>query len=113
MDIDIIGLSETSQHENEYFLTNIDINGYQKPYCTGSKISKGGVAIYAKSNLKTWERDDLKIVDKNLEGVWCEIKNEKSKNIVCGCLYRHPNTDIDEFTSYISKCLTKIAKEKK
>ena len=38
---------------------------------------------------------------------------DKSKNIVCGCVYRHPKTDIDELTSYISKCLTKISKKKK
>ena len=38
---------------------------------------------------------------------------DKSKNIVCGCVYRHPKTDIYELTSYISKCLTKISKEKK
>ena len=38
---------------------------------------------------------------------------EKSKNIVCGCIYRHPNNEVEVFTDYISKCLGKITKEKK
>ena len=25
--------------------------------------------------------------------LWIEIKNDKKKNIICGCIYRHPNTD--------------------
>ena len=33
--------------------------------------------------------------------------------VVCGCLYRHPNSDIDEFMKYIAICLTKVNKEKK
>ena len=32
---------------------------------------------------------------------------------MCGCVYRHPKTDIDELTNYISKCISKISKEKK
>ena len=30
---------------------------------------------------------------------------------MCGCVYRHPKTDIDELTNYI--CISKISKEKK
>ena len=37
---------------------------------------------------------------------------EKSKNIVCGCLYRHPNNEVEAFSNYISTCLDKITKEK-
>ena len=29
-----------------------------------------------------------------------KIKNEKSKNIICGCVYRHPNSDIQTFDNY-------------
>ena len=38
---------------------------------------------------------------------------DKTKYIICGCAYRHPNTDISIFTNYISKCLRKINKENK
>ena len=113
LNLDIIGVSETSLKENENFDLNVNIDGYQQPYSLGSKTSKGGVTIYAKENLSVRERDDLNTVDSSFEAVWIEIENVKSKNIVCGCLYRHPQTDIDECKMYISKCLTKITKEKK
>ena len=38
---------------------------------------------------------------------------EGAKNIICGCVYRHPSGDIDDFINYVSKCLTKINNEKK
>ena len=95
------------------FIKNVTIAGYHKPFTTGSKTSRGGVAIYARENLNIWERDDLKSVSNHYESVWVEIEVEKSKNIVCACIYRHPNSDTDELTKYISKCLTKITKEKK
>ena len=59
------------------------------------------------------ERNDLNLINKSFEIVWVEIRNDKHKNIVCGCLYRHPNSDIDEFMKYIAICLTKVNKEKK
>ena len=70
-------------------------------HSTGSKFNKGGVTIYTK------EREDLKKIDDCFEAIWGEIKNDKTKNIICGCIYRHPNSDIDK-----DKCLKKIDKEK-
>ena len=104
LDFDIINVSETSQKFNEDFATNILINGYKQPFVTGSKYSKGGVAIYAKEELNVLERDDLNKSDDCFEAIWIEIKVEKSKNLICGCVYRHPSTDISVFESYISKC---------
>ena len=59
------------------------------------------------------EREDLNISDKSFQAVWIEIKVENKRNIVCGCTYRHPNNNIEEFKEYISKCFDKISKEKK
>ena len=113
MDLDIICLSETSQKLNNDFDTNVMMDGYKQPFTTGSKFSKGGVAIYGKNNLNIIERDDLKKVDDCFEAIWVEIKVDKAKNIICGCIYRHPNSDIKTFENYIDKYLTKIAKENK
>ena len=113
LNIDIIGISETSQRENTSFDKNVSIDGYHQPITNGSKSSKGGVAIYARKDLNSWERDDLNIVKDDYESVWIEIEAKKSKNIVCGCIYRHPNNQIENFSNYISKCLSKITKEKK
>ena len=76
-------------------------------------LDLNGVAIYSKTDINTVDRNDLNIVDKSFEAVWIEIKNEKRKNIVCGCLYRHPNSDIEDFTDYLTKILAKINKENK
>ena len=89
LDIDIINISETSQRLNETFKCNIFIEGF----ATGSKFSKGGVAIYAKDNLNTTKRDDLIEISDFFEAIWIEINMDKTKNIMCGCVYRHPNTD--------------------
>ena len=42
--------------------------------------------------------------------------NKNNKNIVCGCIYRHPNylnSDISEFNKYLDTTLSKLVKEKK
>ena len=113
MELDVICLSETSQKLNQDFMLNTTLEGYNQPFTTGSKFMKGGVAIYTKNNFNATEREDLKKIDDCFEAIWIEINVEKSKNIVCGCVYRHPNTDISIFENYINKCLTKLAKEKK
>ena len=113
LDIDIINISETSQRENVDFITNVLLDGYRAPFTIGSRSARGGVALYVKSDLNVFERDDLNICDKSFQVVWVEVKVDKKKNIVCGCAYRHPNNNIDEFNVYISKCLERITKEKK
>ena len=105
IDFDIINISETSQLEGQIFSENIKINGYNPPFTKGSKSNKGGVAIYTKANLTVIERNDLNIPDENFEAQWIEIINRTTKNIICGCFYRHPSSDIDIFTNYLAKCM--------
>ena len=112
LNIDIINIIETSQKENVNFATNICLEGYNQPFTLGSKTSRG-VAIYTKSNINVFKREDLNIIDRSFEAIWIVIKMEKSKNIVCGCLYRHPNNEVEAFSDCISKCLDKITKEKR
>ena len=80
---------------------------------TASNINKGGTAIYIDRNFDSFERVDLKIQDDNYESTWCEIKNTNSKNIVTGCIYRHPRYNVREFFSYFEKCLNKLSRENK
>ena len=83
------------------------------PYSTPTLTSKGGVAIYVNSDFKTHERTDLKVQTKDYESVWVEISNNKSKNIVCGCIYRHPRYQQADFLEYMDSTLHKITKENK
>ena len=113
MNLDLICISETSQKNDDDFLSNISIDNYYAPYTTGSNFARGGVAIYAKNNLHVTERLDLKENNDYLEAIWVEISVKNGKNIICGCVYRHPNSDIALFTDYIDKSLSKISKENK
>ena len=110
--MDIIALTETTEHNVHSFLKNVKIEGYDL-HKTPTLSAKGGVAIYIRSELKAHEREDLKIKTKDYESVWVEIKNNKSKNIVCGCIYRHPRYHQVDFLEYMDSTLHKLTKEGK
>ena len=60
------------------------------------------------------ECNDLKVKCKEYEAVWLEIKKKDCKNIIIGCVYRHPHyNNLDDFSEYINKCLIKLGKENK
>ena len=110
--LDILAITETSENDNVGFLCNVDIEGYNKIH-TPSMTSKGGSALYVNSSFESFERLDLSIKNDEFESTWAEIKNSKSKNIVCGSIYRHPHYNFKEFFIYLEKCLSKLVKENK
>ena len=83
------------------------------PFLTPTLSSKGGIAIYVKKDFNYHERTDLNIKTKDFESIWIEIKNDKSKNIICGCVYRHPRYYQADFMEYMDSTLHKIGKEGK
>ena len=106
---DVIGISETRE-QSQGFLTNVNLDGYilrSQP----SKSSAGGVALYVKSNLDHFVKDDLSSLKDEFETLWIEIKNTKDKNILCCCAYRHPNTNVKKFNDHIDQIM--ISKENK
>ena len=110
--IDILAITETSEKEYSGFLSNVEIEGYEK-YHTASKSAKGGTAIYVFKNLDKIERCDLNTSNLEFETTWIEIKNKNSKNIICGCIYRHPHNNLDDFFKYLERCLATLANENK
>ena len=111
-DLDILCISETSQRENQNFKSNVSIGGFDQMFSLGSKTARGGVAIYVNNKIDAFERHDLNSVSDSFEAIWVEVK-QKSRNIICACVYRHPNSKDSDFTNYISNCLSRINKEKK
>ena len=114
--IDIIAITETSEHHSHSFITNVNLEGYKEPYHTPTNSSKGGTAIYVNRDYDSFERSELKVQTDLFESVWVEIKNKSSKNIICGCVYRHPRyskTDYSEFNKYMDSTLNKLVKENK
>ena len=110
--LDIISITETSHKNSEFFTTNVSLKGYNEFY-TPSNSVRGGTAIYVKVNYDTFERSDLKIQNDCFESTWIEIKNNHNKNILCGCIYRHPKYNLLDFINYLETTRKKIANENK
>ncbi len=110
--MDIIAVTETSEKEDDSFISNVKIDGYSL-FHTPTCSSKGGSALYVNSDYDTFERVDMKIQNENFQGVWLEIKNSNSKNIIVGCVYRHPRHAVDDFFSYMETVLKKCSDENK
>ena len=110
--MDIIAITETSQKNIESFKSNIDIEGYET-YLTPSNSNKGGTALYVNNKFNIIERKDLNTRHDDYESVWVEIKQKFSKNVVTGCIYRHPRYNFKEFLCYLENCLSKLTKENK
>ena len=110
--LDIIGITETSEKNDTSFLTNVDLETY-KQFSTPTLTSRGGSALYVLESYRSFERTDIKTQDKQFESVWAELPNEKGKNVVCGCIYRHPSNDLTDFMTYLESTLSKLSAENK
>ena len=108
---DVLGITETKQQIGKEFISNVNIDNYLM-YTQPSKSSAGGVAIYINNKLGHVKRDDLSILHDDFESVWVEIKNKRGKNFLCGCMYRHPNTNVENFLGHIESTLSRFDKNK-
>ena len=81
-----------------------------------TNTNKGGSTIYVNNSFDIIERLDLNFIHDQFESVWIEIKNKKSKNILCGAIYRHPhdtNQHFNNFLEYMESTLSKVTNENK
>ena len=63
-----------------------------------SKTSAGGVGLYVSENINFKRRNDLDLgLLEGLENCWIEIERVKQKNVVIGCIYRHPSQNRECF----------------
>ena len=76
---------------------------------------KGGTLFYIDQNLKYKVRGDLNIFIKSLiESTFIEIINTKQKNMMIGCIYKHPKLGTRDFNeNYILPLMDKLSREKK
>ena len=114
MNFDIIAISETRITKNINKISNISLNDYAFEF-TPTESSAGGTLIYVANHLAYKPRTDLQIYKKHdLESTFIEIINPKKSNIIIGCIYRHPNMDLNDFINdYLNPLLAKLSKEKK
>ena len=83
--------------------------------CQPSKLSVGGVGLLIANSLRYSVKDDLNSSSHLQESLWIEVHvlNGTKKNIVCGIVYRHPNTSLKSLLYHLSKSLDKVHKESK
>ena len=108
---DIIGISETKIIQDITPNYDISIEGY-KHFSTPTLANKGGVIIYIAEKFNSKPLNELdKIVSKPyvLESVFAEIVIPNKKNIVLGCIYRHPKMDLNDFNeNYLNPLMDKL-----
>ena len=113
---DIIALTETKIIKNCKPKFNINLEGY-KTYFMPTEADKGGTLIYISETIKSKRRLDLEALlykSEKLESTFIEIINPNHKNMLIGCIYRHPSMDLAEFNSdFLKPFLHKFEKEKK
>ena len=113
---DIIGISEHKIEKDTQPSNNIDISGYDEFKYEPTETSFGGTGFYIKSDLDYIVRNDLNINSPgNYEAMFVEIILTDRKNLIVGCLYRHPSgISTRDFTNdHLEPILEKISREKK
>ena len=115
---DIIGLTETKIIKGVTPTFDKRIAGYT-PYHTPTESTHGGALLYVadKLNNNTKERKDLNSIlykSKLLESIFVEINNPGKKNIIVGCIYKHPSLDTEQFNDdFLKQLLEKLSSENK
>ena len=72
--MNVIAITETSENENDSFVTNVSMDGFKPPIHTPVSTSKGGVALYVDSKFDSYERVELNVQTEEFQSVWIEIK---------------------------------------
>ena len=112
----VIGISETRLTTKIGETVNIELDSYQF-FHTKTLSNAGGTGLYVHNsymnNVKV--RNDLSYQSENgYESTFIEISQARRKNIICGCIYKHPNLPPDQFfEDCLLKILDKITKEDK
>ena len=85
---DVIGITENKIRDTES-ISNLNIDGYDFEF-TPTKGFCGGTSLYIRKGYKYEKKNEYCIsLDGIAESLFIEIKSEKSKNVIVGCVYRH------------------------
>ena len=105
-DFQIIAISENRLKKTQETTTNIQLENYHIEYVS-TESANGGMLLYIKIVINYKLRLDLIIYKKReLESALFEIIQKDSKDIVVGCIYRHPCMQQSEFNDEYLKPLS-------
>ena len=106
--LSVIGVSETWLSQGLESL--YDIPGYSFIARSRALATGGGVGLYIHEKYAWKPREDLNLDSEDTDSIFVELKD---LNIIMGCIYRRPGTDMKTFNSSLDKSLTKINNERK
>ena len=113
----IIGITEHKIQKDCDPIVNIDLEGYKPFIFDPTESSHGGTGFFISNSLSHMKRDDLKFNScGDFESTFLEIIFPHKRNLIVGCIYRHPSSSISitEFnTKFIDPLLSKISTENK
>ena len=117
-DIHVIGISKHKIHRDDTNnITNINLEWYHPFVFDPTDTIHGGTGFYIKDSLVFKRRDDLKFNSSGFhESTFIEIILPNKKNVIVGCIYRHPNSKMPVncfINNYIEPLLDKLATENK
>ena len=114
IDFNFIAITESKIQKNITPINNVDLDGYVIEH-TPTESSCGGALLYIKDSIKYKVRHDLAMYKKKeLESIFIEVINPQGKNIIVGCVYRHPCMDLSLFNdTYLRDLLDKLICENK
>ena len=108
----IICISET-RLQDEQPLINLEIEGYTFEHIP-TKTQCGGVGIYISNEFDYEIIKEYSICYPNTsESIFVELKNQKSKNLTVGTIYRHHTPVTDFLDIFFTKFLQQITKSRK
>ena len=112
IDLDFIGITESHISKKNVSPTNIVLANYTIEQ-TPTEFNAGGALLYNNRKHSYKIRKDLKLYKSHkIESVFIEVIMPKRTNIIVGCIYRHPDNNIDYFyTNYLRPVLQKSSKE--
>ena len=92
---DVIGISEHKTMKDTLPVNNIKTLGYEEFKFEHTGTTHGGTGFYFEENTDYIMRKDVQINSpSDHKSIFMEIKFPNKKNLVVGCVYRHPNSNI-------------------
>jgi hypothetical protein len=110
----IVALTETWLKPHNVDLFPID--NYNHEYSIRQLKPGGGISLYIKDTIDYHIRTDLNHSDDELDMIWLELDKRTTgttKNILYGCIYRRPDTDIKVFNDRLLSVMDIIRHENK
>ena len=117
-DFQVIAISEHKIHKNDVTsISNITLEGYYPFEYDPTETSHGGTGFFIKKSLNFILREDLKFnAPGDFESTFIELIFPQKRNMIIGCIYRHPTSSLPISTfnkNYIEPLLDKISSENK